>query len=81
MPLQLLVLAIRLARSGHSMTIMLLRYRCYFLGKESGILASRDFQTESDTEALATARTLAAEHKAHSFELWEAARYLHGEVC
>jgi hypothetical protein len=30
-------------------------------------------------EAIARARTLALEHKAHRFEVWEATRYIHGE--
>ncbi len=56
------------------------RYRCYFLGIESRILALREFKTESDNDALTTARTLALGHQAtRSFELWEATRYIRGE--
>jgi len=59
----------------------MLRYRCYFLGAELRVLAMRDFEAESGEEAIAMARTLALEHKADRFELWEATRYLHGEKC
>jgi hypothetical protein len=54
-------------------------YRCYLLDQGGRIFERRDFEANSDTEAIARSRTLALEHKAHSFELWEATRYVHGE--
>jgi|SwirhisoilCB3_FD_contig_51_2726534_length_334_multi_2_in_0_out_0_1 hypothetical protein len=58
----------------------MLGYRCYFLGKESRILARQDFYADSDTEALTTARSLVLEKKPYGgFELWEGIRYLHSE--
>jgi hypothetical protein len=59
----------------------MLLYRCYFFGKEFRIVALRDFEADSGQEAIDSARTLALKHKALSFELWEASRYIHGEDC
>ena len=56
-------------------------YRCYLRDRDCRIFERCDFQADSDTEAIAQARTLALEHKARSFELWEAARYIHGAGC
>jgi hypothetical protein len=54
-------------------------YRCYLLDRECRIFERGDFEANSDMEAIARARTLALEHKAHRFEVWEATRYIHGE--
>ena len=60
----------------------MLGYRCYFLGKESQILAREDFYADTETEALAIARSFALEKKPDGcFELWEGTRYLHSEDC
>jgi len=57
---------------------MITSYSCYFFGPHREIAGRHDFRATSDTEAIATAKTLSLGHK---FELWEGPRCIHNEAA
>ena len=54
-------------------------YRCYFLGRDGGIVDRLDFHADDDASAVSHSRAKYAEtpEAEHGFELWEASRQVH----
>lgn len=58
-----------------------MHFRCYFLDPAGHFIDVRDIEVESDANAIAAARLLAAERTdIHGFAVWQQKRQIHVEV-